>query len=257
MQRLVFADGLVGEAINLGQVEDAGAQPPEHRPAALSTEVEGEKLIHQDGARAYDGTGPRPNRLPATAAILHDRTAGADVRGPLWRPGPDKLAAAESAAFHIMQRRPVGPGGIAGSGRRGCMLGRRRGAADRAESLQGRGSTLENRSHQQRISRQEHGASFSSARRHNRMVQKSQVQEAIDGGQGRAAAGAVVGAALVHAAGPPPPAASRRPLRVRRASRRHQRALVLVDDQRRQRPGHAGRRGPQLRPARRTASASC
>ena len=74
---------------------------------------------------------------------------------------------------------------------------------------------------------------------------------------GHPASRALLGAALVHASGPPAAAASRRPLRVRRASRRHQRTLVLVDDQRRQRPGHAGRRGPELRPPQRTASAFC
>ena len=76
-------------------------------------------------------------------------------------------------------------------------------------------------------------------------------------GTGRARCGrrhsparALLGAAHLHAAGAPAQAASRRPLRARRASRRHQRALVLVDHQRRQRPRHAGRRRPELRPAR-------
>ena len=59
-----------------------------------------------------------------------------------------------------------------------------------------------------------------------------------------------LGAALVHDSGTAPQAASGRLLRVRRASRRDQRALVLVDHQRRQRSRHAGRRRAQLRPAR-------
>ena len=46
----------------------------------------------------------------------------------------------------------------------------------------------------------------------------------------------------------------RRSLRPRRPPRRHQRALVLVDDQRRQRSRHAGRRGAQLRPPDRAAA---
>ena len=56
-----------------------------------------------------------------------------------------------------------------------------------------------------------------------------------------------LGAAHLHDPGPAAQAASRRSLRARRASRRHQRALVLVHDQRRQRTRHAAGRGPQLR----------
>ena len=58
---------------------------------------------------------------------------------------------------------------------------------------------------------------------------------------------AVLGAAHVHDSRQAAQAASRRSLRARRAPRRHQRALVLVDDARVERPRDTRRRRAQLR----------
>ena len=82
-------------------------------------------------------------------------------------------------------------------------------------------------------------------------LNRTTVQDAIDAGVRHPPPRAVLGAAHVHAARAAAQAAPRRSLCARRTSRRHQRAVVLVDDQRRQRPGHAAGRGPQLRAARR------
>ena len=63
----------------------------------------------------------------------------------------------------------------------------------------------------------------------------------------RASPRAVLGAAFVHAPWPPAPAASGRPLRLRRAPRRDQRAVVFLHDECRQRTRDAGGRGAELR----------
>ena len=89
------------------------------------------------------------------------------------------------------------------------------------------------------------------------MINRSQVQEALHVWRRPAPPRAELGAPLIHGSRPPAQAAPGRRLCARRPPRRHQRALVLVDDQRRQRPGHARGRRPQLRAARRTARASC
>ena len=81
------------------------------------------------------------------------------------------------------------------------------------------------------------------------MLSRTQVQDALDAGSGFSPR-TELGAPYLHAAGPSPASASRRPVCSGRASRRHQRTLVLLDDECRQRTGHAGRRRSELCPSR-------
>ncbi len=57
MERRVLADGLVGEPVHLGEIEHAGPKPAEHRAAALRTEVERQKVLHEAGNEHMPGCG--------------------------------------------------------------------------------------------------------------------------------------------------------------------------------------------------------
>ena len=117
------------------------------------------KLIHEDGARAYDGTGPPAQRRSGPCRLFRITEQRTPLSGDRLGIGAAKLAAGRNRLRFTLCNAAGRPGGIAGRASRLYVgpRGPERGSPG-------------------------HGAMKRKDRRG--MVQKSRVQEAIDAGQG-------------------------------------------------------------------------